>query len=235
MSHDNFDSSGFFCEDTIERWLEGGLAAGPPAPVDLEQLMVMRGVALPPSRCRRPPGSASCICPALGKPAPAQHLTSQQYRMCELAAAGLATKEIGSELGVLAATVRGTLRRAVQRLGLRAAAALPAFWRALQEAPTRFELQPGLELLMFECQLVHGPFAVPLTPAEHAIMAPLLAGASNAEISRERGTSVRTVANQVAVIFRKYGVSSRGELAAKALATGIERDAPAGPTAVRSL
>jgi DNA-binding CsgD family transcriptional regulator len=36
---------------------------------------------------------------------------------------------------------------------------------------------------------------------------------SNSEIGRRRGTSGRTVANQMATIFRKLGVSSRAELA----------------------
>lgn len=54
-----------------------------------------------------------------------------------------------------------------------------------------------------------------LTPAERAVMALLLAGKSNAEIAKARKTAVRTVANQVASLFRKFGVGSRAELAAK--------------------
>lgn len=53
-----------------------------------------------------------------------------------------------------------------------------------------------------------------LTKAERDVLALLLAGLSNAEIARQRRTSVRTVANQVASIFQKLGVSSRSELAA---------------------
>ncbi len=40
-------------------------------------------------------------------------------------------------------------------------------------------------------------------------------GLSNADIAARRGTSVRTVANQIASIFRKLGVSSRRELATR--------------------
>lgn len=40
-------------------------------------------------------------------------------------------------------------------------------------------------------------------------------GMSNAEIARIRSTSARTVANQLASIFRKLGVQSRSELAAR--------------------
>lgn len=54
-----------------------------------------------------------------------------------------------------------------------------------------------------------------LSPAEREVTGRLLDGHDNARIARERGTSLRTVANQVASIFRKLGVSSRGELAAR--------------------
>ncbi len=54
-----------------------------------------------------------------------------------------------------------------------------------------------------------------LPPAQREIAELLLAGLGNAEIARRRGRSERTVANQVAAIFRRFGVSSRAELAAK--------------------
>jgi DNA-binding NarL/FixJ family response regulator len=60
------------------------------------------------------------------------------------------------------------------------------------------------------------PLAEPpnLSAAERAITRAVLLGKSNDEIARERGRSVRTVANQVAAVFRKLGVGSRSELAA---------------------
>lgn len=53
-----------------------------------------------------------------------------------------------------------------------------------------------------------------LSSAEQAVVAAIFAGKSNADIAKERGTSVRTVANQVASIFRKLGVKSRAQLVA---------------------
>jgi DNA-binding CsgD family transcriptional regulator len=47
---------------------------------------------------------------------------------------------------------------------------------------------------------------------ESEVLLQLLEGLSNEEIATERGVSARTVANQVASVFRKLGVSSRGEL-----------------------
>src|SRR5258706_360202 len=53
-----------------------------------------------------------------------------------------------------------------------------------------------------------------LTTAERAVVAAILEGKSNAQIARERARSVRTIANQVASIFKKLEVGSRAELVA---------------------
>lgn len=52
-----------------------------------------------------------------------------------------------------------------------------------------------------------------LCPSERDVARGLIDGKTNAEIAQVRGTSARTIANQVAAIFRNYGVSSRAELA----------------------
>lgn len=52
-----------------------------------------------------------------------------------------------------------------------------------------------------------------LSRAERVVLAEVVAGRSNREIARERGTSLRTVTNQVSAIFRKLDVRSRAELA----------------------
>jgi DNA-binding NarL/FixJ family response regulator len=62
--------------------------------------------------------------------------------------------------------------------------------------------------------------AAALGDAEKDILCRILAGASNAEIAAARATSMRTVANQVASIFKKLGVSSRRELIARARTRG---------------
>lgn len=64
---------------------------------------------------------------------------------------------------------------------------------------------------------IPSPREVTLTPAERQIRDALLRGCSHREIAAARGTSIRTVANQVARVFRKLGVTSRAELAALAL------------------
>ncbi|HKO51097.1 MAG TPA: LuxR C-terminal-related transcriptional regulator [Polyangiaceae bacterium] len=53
-------------------------------------------------------------------------------------------------------------------------------------------------------------FPVSLSHAEAAVVRELVAGRSHAQISSLRSTSPRTVANQLATVFRKLGVSGRG-------------------------
>jgi DNA-binding NarL/FixJ family response regulator len=77
-------------------------------------------------------------------------------------------------------------------------------------------------VLIFECEIA--PFeSIRLTWAERAVLVRMPQGDSNHAISRERATSARAVANQVCVILRKFGVSSRNELSVKVLEQQTER------------
>lgn len=60
---------------------------------------------------------------------------------------------------------------------------------------------------------VGGAMPSGLTEAERDIVRLLRAGASNREIARARGTSERTVANQISNLLRKLDVGSRLEIA----------------------
>jgi DNA-binding NarL/FixJ family response regulator len=79
---------------------------------------------------------------------------------------------------------------------------------------------PGEELLALHVSGGMGDPAVRvrllerLTPAEHLVACSLVTGLSHAQIARERGISSRTVASQVASVFKKAGVSGRRELVA---------------------
>lgn len=53
-----------------------------------------------------------------------------------------------------------------------------------------------------------------LTPAEHSVACALVTGLSHDQIARERGISSRTVASQLASVFKKVGVSGRREFVA---------------------
>lgn len=74
----------------------------------------------------------------------------------------------------------------------------------------------GREILMLSYPHEPALSLEKLTAAEREIVASVLAGRTNAEIARSRGTSPRTIAKQVAAAMAKLGVHGRGELAAAA-------------------
>lgn len=51
-----------------------------------------------------------------------------------------------------------------------------------------------------------------LSASEQEILRGIALGRTNAEIATRRGTSPRTVANQIAALLKKFGVRSRHEL-----------------------
>jgi len=71
----------------------------------------------------------------------------------------------------------------------------------------------GLDFVVLSAPLTP-PQKVALTKAEREVMELVVAGLSNAEIAERRRTSVHTVSNQLAAVFRKLRVGSRVELAA---------------------
>jgi DNA-binding CsgD family transcriptional regulator len=86
-----------------------------------------------------------------------------------------------------------------------------------------FELElEGEALVVVSVPVSRAPGAGTLTAAEAAVAREAVAGRSNAEIARRRGSSPRTVANQLASAYRKLGVVSRAELAARLIGDGTE-------------
>ena len=72
----------------------------------------------------------------------------------------------------------------------------------------------GERLVVTSMPVVPGDLST-LTPAERAVARDAIAGLSNAEIAKKRRRAIRTIANQLASIYRKLGVGSRAELAAQ--------------------
>jgi DNA-binding CsgD family transcriptional regulator len=85
----------------------------------------------------------------------------------------------------------------------------------LPDAPDGLELDfielDGASFAVLSHSIRHPPPKA-LTRAEREVVEHVVAGRSNAQIAARRGTSVRTVANQLAAIFRKLAVGSRREL-----------------------
>lgn len=77
----------------------------------------------------------------------------------------------------------------------------------------------GEELIVLSWPVVARPELSSMTDAEQEILGMLLERRTQRDMASARGTSARTVANQVASIYRKLGVSGRVELLAR-LATG---------------
>lgn len=82
-----------------------------------------------------------------------------------------------------------------------------------------------LEFLVVELPRPH-PLPSSLSAGEREVVALVIAGASNREIAAIRGTSERTVANQLRSTYRKLGVFSRAGLLAKLSASSSPQNEP---------
>jgi DNA-binding NarL/FixJ family response regulator len=64
-----------------------------------------------------------------------------------------------------------------------------------------------------------------LPPAELSVIRALVEGASYGQIARQRGTSTRTIANQVSAVFRRLHVSGRNDLVQRLLLEELREEA----------
>ena len=78
-----------------------------------------------------------------------------------------------------------------------------------------FELPVGRERLIVLSFDAPSPPATELTAAERAVAVLAVEGLSTRAIAARRGSSTRTVSNQLASVYEKLDVRSRVELAAK--------------------
>lgn len=127
---------------------------------------------------------------------PHARFTPREIEVLRVAARGFTGKGIAYALGLSEASVSTALGSAAAKVGLRSRLAL------VDVASAMFGARPSS---------VHN---APLTAAERDVLELLRRGMTNAEIARLRERSARTVANQVASILRKSGVTSRRGLAA---------------------
>lgn len=80
------------------------------------------------------------------------------------------------------------------------------------------ESPDSAELMVISAPAGSGQPDVVLTRAERDVAAALLRGVPPKEIAEQRGTSLRTVSNQIQSVYRKHGVRSKEELALVLLA-----------------
>ncbi len=157
-------------------------------------------------------------------PQEASILSHRQREVARALACGFAEIDIARALGVAPSTVATYAGLAAARMGLSILGLcylLPA--SALPEGLTVQQAIAG----PLPCPVPRGAtwdgrrLAFPLPPAEvpgslseaeREVLRGLLNGLSQAEIGRLRRTSVRTVANQAASVYRKLNVSGRRQL-----------------------
>jgi DNA-binding NarL/FixJ family response regulator len=129
----------------------------------------------------------------------------------ELLLSGRSGKWIALELGISEAAVVRRARSALRTLGACDLASLAGVRSAMFEPIYPVGSGPTLALARLTPVV---STMVDLSSAEREVMASVVAGKRTAAIARERGTSERTVSNQIASIYRKTGVTSRRELIA---------------------
>ncbi len=143
-------------------------------------------------------------------------LSVREKQIAELVGLGRSTKEIAYELGLKDSAVGMAATAVCRKLGLSSRTELALFFapRGLRARMEEVMIE-GEDLLFGSIPLLEESVVASLSGAERQILHELLAGSTTADISRRRGTSSNTVANQIASIFQKLGVRSRAELASR--------------------
>jgi DNA-binding CsgD family transcriptional regulator len=143
-------------------------------------------------------------------------LSPREREVAEHLGRGYAAKEIAYGLGLAVSTVANALGRARAKLGLRSLAEVAALFApdGLCARFAEYELA-GEPVAVASSALIDPARVAALTDAEREVALLLLQGATNREIGIRRGRAERTVANQVQSLYRKLGVRSRAELAAR--------------------
>jgi DNA-binding NarL/FixJ family response regulator len=121
-------------------------------------------------------------------------LGEREASIVELSARGLSNNHVADTLGISASRVSSVLASVARRMGFKLRADLVRF--------AAHSLGAGATMQS----------SGTLTPAEVSVLELVQRGLSNHAIATLRGTSERTVANQVAALLRKTGVNTRRAL-----------------------
>jgi len=184
---------------------------------------------------REDDGAGGCV---LGFEAATVRLSRRELTVLAAAEGGVANKFVAIEQSLACSTVSESLQTALAKLGFASRAEFLKVMACLRvnarDPELVFEHQRQRARLVGDAQLCWLFLPVEalgldprLTQAERQIVAGVLNGRTNAAIATARRTSCRTVANQLAAIYRKLGVSSRWELAAR-----VGRTSTPAPSAV---
>jgi DNA-binding NarL/FixJ family response regulator len=150
-------------------------------------------------------------------------MEGRRLQILEAILCGLGQKNIAIELSLAPSTVALNARLGIEALGLHCkpsrvppllmlAAKSARDHDAAVTASLSFVEFGGRELRVVGIPRPDRSLLGVLPPAELAVVRNLVEGHSYAEIARRRGTSARTIANQIAAGFRRLRVSGRSEL-----------------------
>jgi DNA-binding CsgD family transcriptional regulator len=171
---------------------------------------------------------------------PPRPLNACKLHILERLLLGDAPKVVAIELEKAISSVATAALDCLQRMGLHsrrlsqatvlltmaACAALRPQHPATPGRLSRLRLN-GEEYLVVSVLRPDLSFPVPLSRAEAAVVRELVAGRSHAQISDSRATSRRTVANQLATAFKKFGVSGRGAIMHQLIQHSLEHQGAA--------
>lgn len=150
-------------------------------------------------------------------------LAGRRLHVVEAILSGVGQKSIAIELGLAPSTVALNARLALEALGAHTRPSRVHPLLMLSALASRAQ-HPGAtgalsylddeqaSLRVISIPRPDGPLEETLPRAELAVIRSLIEGVSYAEIARRRGTSTRTIANQITAVFRRMKVSGRSEL-----------------------
>jgi DNA-binding NarL/FixJ family response regulator len=154
----------------------------------------------------------------------AESLDARSVQVLERLLLGVSQKVCAAELGLSTSSVTTIARRGLSTIGIQCTPSrVPLLVVVLARAARVSEPFPmpivrtsnSGELSMANaCLLPKTLFASALSGAELVVTALLAQGFTYAEIAQRRGTSVRTVANQITSVFHRMRVSGRIQLLA---------------------
>ncbi len=138
-------------------------------------------------------------------------LTQQERLVLRFAALGASNKDIAFTLGLSTTSVGMAISQITRKLRCRRSD-LSAWIDPAKAQHAALAMRPGELGILSVPHAVGGPKAELLSVAQRAVVDQVLRGKSNAQIAKARGTSPRTVANQLRQVFERLGVGSRAEL-----------------------
>lgn len=174
------------------------------------------------------------LSPEANKAAPVE---GRRLEILQAVLGGLRQKNIAIDLKLAPSTVALNSRLALESLGVggKPSRAHPLLMLAAQAARSdvlvlarrsTFLAADGLELTVVSIPRPDRGLDVLLPNAELSVIRRLVEGLSYDEIARHRGTSTRTIANQITAVFRRLKVSGRNELVQRLFVDEIASHSP---------